>query len=127
MRRMHEGVPNNSLQPALVEAGLEGLWTPTLVPRIGYCEPSCVLCSEVCPTGAIWQITPKEKGWVVGVGARRSEASAAGHGVLRSRPLPALGHGDRLHRVRGVVPGVAQGDLCGRGRGGGCGWQDEDS
>jgi polyferredoxin len=60
--------PNNSLQPTLTEAGLEGLWTPILVPRIGYCEPSCVLCSEVCPTGAIWQITPKEKGWVVGVG-----------------------------------------------------------
>jgi polyferredoxin len=60
--------PNNSLHPTLSEAGIEGLWTPTLVPRIGYCEPSCVLCSEVCPTGAIWQITPREKGWVVGVG-----------------------------------------------------------
>jgi ferredoxin len=60
--------PNNSLHPTFAEAGLEGLWSPTLVPRIGYCEPSCVLCSEVCPTGAIWQITPKEKGWVVGVG-----------------------------------------------------------
>jgi polyferredoxin len=58
--------PNNSLHPTLEEAGLQGLWTPVLVPRIGYCEPSCVLCSEVCPTGAIWQITPKEKGWVVG-------------------------------------------------------------
>ncbi len=61
--------PNNSLHPTLEQAGLEGLWTPTLVPRIGYCEPSCVLCSEVCPTGAIWQITPGEKGWVVGVSA----------------------------------------------------------
>lgn len=60
--------PNNSLQPTFTQAGLEGIWTPTLVPRIGYCEPSCVLCSEVCPTGAIWQITPKEKGWVVGIG-----------------------------------------------------------
>ena len=60
--------PNNALHPTLDQAGLEGLWTPTLVPRIGYCEPSCVLCSEVCPTGAIWEITPREKGWVVGVG-----------------------------------------------------------
>ena len=60
--------PNTALHPTLTEAGLEGLWSPTLVPRVGYCEPSCVLCSEVCPTGAIWQITPKEKGWVVGVG-----------------------------------------------------------
>ncbi len=63
--------PNNALHPALSEAGLEGLWTPTLVPRIGYCEPSCVLCSEACPTGAIWQITPAEKGWVAGTAARQ--------------------------------------------------------
>lgn len=57
--------PNNALQPALNEAGLEGLWTPILVPRSGYCETSCVLCSQVCPTGAIWEITAKEKGWAV--------------------------------------------------------------
>ena len=55
--------PNNALHPTLTEGGLEGLWTPALIPRIGYCETSCVLCSEVCPTGAIWEITAKEKGW----------------------------------------------------------------
>jgi polyferredoxin len=55
--------PNNALHPAFSEAGIEGLWTPVLVPRIGYCESSCVLCSQVCPTGAIWEITEKEKGW----------------------------------------------------------------
>lgn len=59
--------PNNALHPSFSEAGLEGLWTPVLVPRIGYCEPSCVLCSQVCPTGAIWEITGKEKGWSVDV------------------------------------------------------------
>ena len=59
--------PNNALHPTLLEAGLEGMWSPMLVPRIGYCEASCVMCSQVCPTGAIWQLTPKEKGWVVGV------------------------------------------------------------
>ncbi|MFZ1084568.1 MAG: 4Fe-4S binding protein [Terracidiphilus sp.] len=63
--------PNIALHPTLEQAGIEGLWSPTLVPRIGYCEPSCVQCSEVCPTGAIWQITPKQKGWVVGVGAQQ--------------------------------------------------------
>lgn len=60
--------PNNALHPAFSEAGFEGVWTPILVPRIGYCEPSCVLCSQVCPTGAIWEITGKEKGWSVDVG-----------------------------------------------------------
>ena len=67
--------PNNSLQPTLDEAGIQGLWTPTLVPRIGYCEPSCVLCSEACPTGAIWTLTAKEKGWVVGTGDKSAAAS----------------------------------------------------
>ena len=53
--------PNNALHPATLEGGVEGLWTPVLVPRIGYCEPNCVLCSQVCPTGAIWEITVAEK------------------------------------------------------------------
>jgi polyferredoxin len=53
--------PNNALHPALFEGGIEGLWTPVLVPRIGYCEPNCTLCSQVCPTGAIWEITVAEK------------------------------------------------------------------
>ena len=80
--------PNNSLHPTLGEAGLEGLWTPTLVPRIGYCEPSCVLCSEVCPTGAIWQITPREKGWVVGVGQQSQPVRLGTAFYDRGRCLP---------------------------------------
>ena len=81
--------PNNSLQPTLTEAGLEGLWTPTLVPRIGYCEPSCVLCSEVCPTGAIWQITPREKGWVAGNATQLNQPVRLGTAFYdRGRCLP---------------------------------------
>jgi polyferredoxin len=53
--------PTNALHPATLEGGVESLWTPVLVPRIGYCEPNCVLCSQVCPTGAIWEITVAEK------------------------------------------------------------------
>ena len=56
--------PNNALHPAVTEAGWEGLWTPVLAPRVGYCEPSCSLCGQVCPTGAVWEFTSKEKGWV---------------------------------------------------------------
>ena len=51
----------NGLQPTLLEAGLEGLWSPMLVPRIGYCEYRCTLCGQVCPTGAIRRLDPKEK------------------------------------------------------------------
>ncbi len=53
--------PNNALHPALFESGVEGLWTPVLIPRIGYCEPTCVLCGQVCPTGAIQKITEEQK------------------------------------------------------------------
>src|SRR5690606_21944552 len=53
--------PNNALHPAFFEAGIEGLWTPILIPRIGYCEFSCVLCGQVCPTGAIQKIDEKAK------------------------------------------------------------------
>jgi polyferredoxin len=80
--------PNNSLHPTLAEAGMEGLWTPMLVPNIGYCEPSCVLCSEVCPTGAIWKITPEEKGWVVGVGSNKNPVRLGTAFHDRSRCLP---------------------------------------
>jgi polyferredoxin len=53
--------PTNALQPALEEAGPEGLWTPVLVPRIGYCEYYCSLCSQVCPSGAIKKLTIEDK------------------------------------------------------------------
>ena len=51
----------NGLHPTFAEAGLEGLWTPILVPRLGYCEYNCNLCSQVCPTGAIRPVTVEEK------------------------------------------------------------------
>lgn len=53
--------PNNALHPAFLESGLEGFWTPILIPRIGYCEPTCVLCGQVCPTGAIQKINEDQK------------------------------------------------------------------
>jgi len=80
--------PNNALQPALTEAGLEGMWTPVMVPRIGYCESSCVLCSQVCPTGAIWEITPKEKGWEARVAGDAKPISLGTAFLDRGRCLP---------------------------------------
>jgi MauM/NapG family ferredoxin protein len=49
------------LQPAFLEAGLEGIWSPVLVPRIGYCEYRCTLCGQVCPTRAISHLKPDQK------------------------------------------------------------------
>ncbi len=53
--------PTGGLQPTLAEAGLEGLWTPRLVPKIGYCAYPCNACGQVCPTEAIKPLTVEEK------------------------------------------------------------------
>ena len=43
----------NALYPASYQAGLEGIYTPLVIPKLGYCEYNCTLCGQVCPTGAI--------------------------------------------------------------------------
>jgi ferredoxin len=43
----------SALYPAAYQAGIEGFYTPLLIPRLGYCEYNCTLCGQVCPTGAI--------------------------------------------------------------------------
>ena len=53
--------PTNAIQPTLLQAGLEGIWTPMIVPRIGFCEYECNLCGEVCPTHAIELLTLEVK------------------------------------------------------------------
>jgi len=53
--------PNHAIHPAALQGGLEGIWSPVVIPRIGYCEPSCNLCSQVCPTGAIRAFTEEDK------------------------------------------------------------------
>ncbi len=53
--------PTNTLQPAGTAAGLSGIFSPRLAPRIGACEPACNACSQVCPTGAIRPLPLEEK------------------------------------------------------------------
>ncbi len=53
--------PNHALRPTLLEAGLEGFWTPMLVPRSGFCDYDCNACGQVCPTGAIPALPLEEK------------------------------------------------------------------
>jgi polyferredoxin len=76
--------PNNALHPTLLEAGLEGLWTPFLIAKIGYCEPTCTLCGQVCPTGAISELTLNQK-----VGDEETPPNRIGTAFLdRGRCLP---------------------------------------
>jgi len=55
--------PSNIIQPAGLEAGIEGLWTPLLNFRIGTagCLPECTACGEICPTGAIRRLSADER------------------------------------------------------------------
>lgn len=52
--------PTGGLQP-VASLNLEKLWTPELVPRIGYCEFNCNLCGEICPSSAIPKLPLEEK------------------------------------------------------------------
>lgn len=56
-----QACPTGTIQPALAQAGVEGFWTPVVVPRRGGCEFACTRCGEVCPTGAIGRLTTARK------------------------------------------------------------------
>lgn len=45
--------PTQGLQASLFEAGWANIFTPMLVPRLGYCSYPCNACGQVCPSGAI--------------------------------------------------------------------------
>jgi polyferredoxin len=53
--------PTTALQPARGEAGLEGSWTPVVMPRVGYCDYGCNACGQVCPSHAIPLLSLDEK------------------------------------------------------------------
>lgn len=58
--------PTNAIHPVLLEAGWESIFTPYLIPVIGYCEYNCVLCGHSCPTGAIQPLTIEMKNGLSG-------------------------------------------------------------
>ncbi len=72
----------NGLHPMGLQQGLEGLWTPVLVPVRGYCEFNCTLCGQICPTGAIRRLSLGQK--------QRTSIGTAHVDPMRCLPL-ALG------------------------------------
>jgi len=79
-----QACPTGALQPAIAQAGVEGFWTPVLVPRRGWCEFACVRCGEVCPTAAITRLLPARKTGYDG----RTPVSIGTAFVDRGRCLP---------------------------------------
>jgi ferredoxin len=55
--------PANIIHPALLEAGVQGLWTPAINYRLSRsgCQPNCIACGQVCPTAAIRPFSLDEK------------------------------------------------------------------
>jgi NAD-dependent dihydropyrimidine dehydrogenase PreA subunit len=53
--------PGPVLHPAGLDAGLEALWTPIVIPTHAACHPDCNFCTQVCPTGAIQPLSFEEK------------------------------------------------------------------
>ena len=60
--------PTNALQPALLETGPEGIWTPVLVPSVGPCAEKCTACGDVCPTHAIRPFSWQDKRYKIKMG-----------------------------------------------------------
>jgi len=53
--------PQNALYPSGFRDGFYSLYTPVLIPRLGYCEYNCSLCGQVCPTAAIPRLPLEQK------------------------------------------------------------------
>lgn len=53
--------PTKVLQPSFLEYGLKGMLQPHLDYKTSFCNYDCTICSEVCPTGAILEITENKK------------------------------------------------------------------
>jgi polyferredoxin len=53
--------PTNVIQPSFAKAGFEGLFTPEMDYRVGFCDWSCNECGKVCPTGAIMPLALEAK------------------------------------------------------------------
>lgn len=53
--------PSQVLQPSFLEYGFTGMLQPKMDYLKSFCNFNCVICSEVCPTGAIRKITMEEK------------------------------------------------------------------
>jgi formate hydrogenlyase subunit 6/NADH:ubiquinone oxidoreductase subunit I len=81
--------PTNIIQPALFEAGVQGLWTPAVNFRIsrGGCLLNCIACGQICPTAAIRSLSLEEKQGV-GAFADQGPIRLGTAFVDRSRCLP---------------------------------------
>jgi len=53
--------PTQVLQPSLLDYGLIGMMQPKMDYKVSFCNYDCIICTEVCPNGAILPLTSEEK------------------------------------------------------------------
>lgn len=53
--------PSHVIKPSLLEYGLAGFMQPRMDYMASYCNFDCVVCTEVCPTGALTPLNIEEK------------------------------------------------------------------
>ncbi len=53
--------PTDVLQPSFLQYGITGIMQPHMDYHSGFCNYDCVICSQICPTGAILPVTLENK------------------------------------------------------------------
>lgn len=109
--------PTNGLQPVMFESGLNGVWTPHLVPEIGYCEYNCNLCGNACPTGAIPKLSVVEKqGKRLGLaGIDRTICVAWAQNkecIVCEEHCPVSGKAVKVYKEAGILKPYIDSSLC---------------
>ena len=99
LRGVHEGLPHQRDPSGELRGRTEGMWTPVMNMKIGYCEYECTLCTQVCPTAP---------SGCYGFGKAADQDRSR---VLRPQSLPALRLRPYLYRLPGALPDAEEGDL----------------
>jgi ferredoxin len=53
--------PKNVIQPSVLEYGLKGIMQPRMDFHKGFCNFECIICTEICPTGALMPLELEAK------------------------------------------------------------------
>jgi len=53
--------PSRVLVPSLAAFGVSGIMQPRMNYRSGYCNYDCTICTQVCPSGALFPLTVEKK------------------------------------------------------------------
>lgn len=100
------GCPTSVLQPAALEGGWDALWTPNFTPPVGYCDYDCNLCGEICPSGAIPNLSlPEKRDAIIGVARVIYEECVRCMDCVRYCPYDCFEE-VQVEGLRGIFPKV---------------------